>query len=72
MTDFRKSTVYQIYPKSFCDTTGDGHGNLSGITAKLVSNQINYVLVVYLINLVIVSMNVVVYFRNVSLDKKNA
>lgn len=35
MTDFRKSTVYQIYPKSFCDTTGDGHGNLSGITAKL-------------------------------------
>ncbi len=47
-------------------------GYIAGITAKLVSNQINYVLVVYLINLVIVSMNVVVYFRNVSLDKKNA
>ena len=35
MTDFRKSTVYQIYPKSFCDTTGNGHGDLRGITAKL-------------------------------------
>ncbi len=24
MYDFRKSVVYQIYPKSFCDTNGDG------------------------------------------------
>lgn len=45
-------------------------GYIAGITAKLVTGQINYVLVVYLLNLVIVSMNVVVYFRNVSLDKK--
>lgn len=27
--------VYQIYPKSFCDTTGTGSGDLKGITGKL-------------------------------------
>ena len=35
MYDFKKSVVYQIYPKSFYDTDGDGVGNLSGVTAKL-------------------------------------
>ena len=45
-------------------------GYIAGITAKLVTNQVNYVLAVYILNLVIVSANVVVYFRNVSLDKK--
>ena len=47
-------------------------GYVAGITAKLVTGQINYVLAVYLLNLVIVSANVVVYFRNVTLDKKYA
>ena len=47
-------------------------GYIAGITAKLVTGQINYVLVVYLLNLAIVSMNVVVYFRNAALDRKNA
>ncbi|MDD4850538.1 MAG: alpha,alpha-phosphotrehalase [Gemmiger sp.] len=32
---FQKSTVYQIYPKSFLDTTGSGQGDLPGVTAKL-------------------------------------
>ncbi|MBQ8802198.1 MAG: hypothetical protein IJZ53_00995 [Tyzzerella sp.] len=45
-------------------------GYVAGITAKLITGQINYVLVVYLLNLAIVSMNVVVYFRNVALDRK--
>ena len=45
-------------------------GYIAGISAKIVAGQINYVLVVYVINLVIVSLNLVVYFRNVSLDKK--
>ena len=34
-TDFRKSTVYQIYPKSFCDTNKDGLGDLRGVIEKL-------------------------------------
>lgn len=45
-------------------------GYIAGITAKLVTHQINYVLLVYLVNLAIVSMNVFVYFRNAALDKK--
>ena len=35
MEDFRKSVVYQIYPKSFYDTNGDGLGDLNGVTEKL-------------------------------------
>ena len=45
-------------------------GYVAGITAKLISGQINYVLIAYLLNLAIVSLNVIVYCRNVSLDKK--
>ena len=33
--DFRRSVVYQIYVKSFCDSNGDGLGDLPGITGKL-------------------------------------
>ena len=32
---WKKSVVYQIYPKSFYDTTGNGTGDLPGIIAKL-------------------------------------
>lgn len=46
-------------------------GYIAGIAAKIVSGQFNYVLVVYFINLAIVSLNVVVYIRNVKLDKMN-
>lgn len=45
-------------------------GYIAGITAKIISGQINYVLIAYILNLAIVFLNVVIYFRNVSLDKK--
>ncbi len=44
-------------------------GYIAGIMAKLVSQQINFVLIVYLLNLAIVSLNLAIYFRNKKLDK---
>ena len=36
MSDWwKRSVVYQIYPKSFCDGNGDGIGDLPGILSKL-------------------------------------
>lgn len=32
---WKESVVYQIYPRSFCDSNGDGIGDLKGIIGKL-------------------------------------
>lgn len=32
---WKESVVYQIYPRSFCDSNGDGIGDLNGIASKL-------------------------------------
>lgn len=35
MTDFSDKVVYEIYPKSFRDTNGDGFGDIPGVIEKL-------------------------------------
>ena len=32
---WNEKVAYQIYPKSFCDSDGDGIGDLQGIISKL-------------------------------------
>ncbi len=32
---WRQAVVYQVYPRSFCDTTGDGVGDLEGLRSHL-------------------------------------
>lgn len=45
-------------------------GYVAGITAKIYTHRFNYVLVVYLLNLIVVSANVVVYFINRRYDRQ--
>ena len=33
--EFLRMTIYQIWPRSFLDTNGDGIGDLPGVLAKL-------------------------------------
>lgn len=47
-------------------------GYVAGITAKIVTGQTNYVLAAYVLNLAIVLLNLVIYFRNSTLDRKKA
>lgn len=43
-------------------------GYIAGITAKLWTHSVNYVLAVYVLNLLIVSVNMAVYFINKQYD----
>ena len=45
-------------------------GYIAGICAKIYTHQLNFVLVVYLINLAIVSVNIVIYFINKKYDRQ--
>lgn len=47
-------------------------GYIAGISAKIMSHNINYVLIVYFINIAAVSVNIAVYIRNSHLDKLRA
>lgn len=46
-------------------------GYIAGIMAKIMNGNYSFVLVVYVLNLVIVSLNLVVYFRNLKIDRNN-
>ena len=35
MTSFKDKVIYEIYPKSFQDSNGDGWGDLRGVTKRL-------------------------------------
>ncbi len=47
-------------------------GYIAGISAKIIGHKINYVLAIYLLNLVIVSANIVVYYINKGYDRRGA
>ena len=45
-------------------------GYIAGITGKITSGQFNYVLVLYFINLLFISVDFALYFRNKRLEKQ--
>lgn len=47
-------------------------GYIAGIVAKITENRINYVLIIYIINLIMVGANLIVYFINKGYDKKES
>lgn len=44
-------------------------GYISGITGKIINDQINYVLVFYFFNLIVVSIDLMIYFINKNKEK---
>jgi len=44
-------------------------GYIAGISAKIIQQKTNYVLIVYILNLTIVTVNLFVFFRNRRLDR---
>ena len=44
-------------------------GYVSGITGKLITQNLTYVFIVYIINIVMVSVDICLYIRNIRLDK---
>ena len=45
-------------------------GYVSGIIGKLLSGNITYVLAIYILNIVMVSVDIALYFRNSRLDRQ--
>lgn len=46
-------------------------GYIAGISAKISAHNYSYVLVIYIINLVFVTANLIVYFVNLNYDHHN-
>ncbi len=45
-------------------------GYVSGIAGKLIHHSISYVFIFYIINIVMVSVDICLYLRNMRLDKQ--
>lgn len=45
-------------------------GYIAGISSKIMAGRFNYVFAVYILNIVIVALNIVVYFVNLARDRK--
>ena len=45
-------------------------GYVFGIVSKVLSGSINYVLFFYVLNITIVSIDIIVFFRNSKLDRE--
>lgn len=45
-------------------------GYICGIGSKFIAGNINYVVIFYVINLVMVSIDLLIYFRNRKLDRE--
>ena len=46
-------------------------GYISGIIGKIVNHQLTYVLIIYCFNLIVVSVDLVLFFINQQNEKKN-
>lgn len=47
-------------------------GYIAGISSKIIMHNISYVLIAYVLNLLMVSVNLVIYFVNLKYDKQSA
>lgn len=46
-------------------------GYICGISSKFIAGNTNYVLIFYIINLIMVSIDLFIYFRNLKIDKES-
>lgn len=46
-------------------------GYISGIIGKIVNNQLTYVLIIYCLNLIVVSVDLILFFINRKDEEKN-
>lgn len=68
---YKSATSKSTKGKSALFTIAIIVGYIAGITGKIVGNNINYVLALYLINLVFVSIDLALYFVNKRREQKS-
>ena len=67
-------SVYKSYKsrttagKSLVFLTAIWIGYICGIASKFITHNINYVLIIYIFNLIVLSCDLILYFRNKALE----